>query len=47
MMDEIIAKRVPALCILDVLYIFLLVKRQDYDRQALERTKEYLLFNKS
>ena len=47
MMDEIIAKRVPALCILDVLYIFLLVKRQDYSRQALERTKEYLRFNKS
>lgn len=47
MMDEIIAKRVPALCILDVLYIFLLVKRQDYSREALERTKEYLRFNKS
>lgn len=47
MMDEIIAKRVPALCILDVLYIFLLVKRQDHCREALEHTKEYLHFNKS
>lgn len=47
MMDEIIAKRVPALCILDVLYIFLLVKRQDCCREALEHTKEYLNFNKS
>jgi len=46
MMDEIIAKRIPALCLLDVMYIYLLMQRQAEEPGLLERTNNYLKFNK-
>ncbi len=46
MMDEVIAKRVPALCLLDSLYIYLLMKVKQKNPAQLENTNAFLRMNK-
>ena len=46
MMDEVIAKRVPALCLLDSLYIYLLVHQKHVEPARLENANEFLRMNK-
>lgn len=46
MMDEVIAKRVPALCLLDSLYIYLLIKQRQTSPAQLEKANEFLRMNK-
>ena len=45
-MDEVLAKRVPALCLLDTLYLSVLMKRQDSLQPLLDNVNEYLSLNK-
>lgn len=46
MMDEVITKRVPALCLLDTLYIYLLVKKKKEAATRLESANDFLRMNK-
>ncbi len=45
-MDEIIAKRIPALCLLDALYLYLMVRQRAVDPEKLNRANKFLLLNK-
>lgn len=46
MMGEILAKRVPALCVLDVIYVSLLMRLDDRQRNILDEGNKMLRINK-
>lgn len=46
MMDEVIAKRVPALCLLDSLYIYLFMQKKRSEPSCLESANDFLRLNK-
>lgn len=46
-MDEVLAKRVPSLCLLDILYISILMKKQKDIQPLLDKGNDYLRLNKN
>lgn len=46
MMDEVVTKRVPALCLLDTLYIYILLQKKEHSTARLENANDFLLMNK-
>ena len=45
-MDEVLAKRVPALCLLDTLYLSVLMKKKSSLQPLIDNVNEYLSLNK-